>query len=117
MERPVSNLGSLASKFDCNLVGDSSIEPSSIAISSNFCEAGSLFVAVPGAKNHGLDFLPEAISAGAVALLTDRTDSYPIPALIHPQPRQIAGLVAKEIFHTPATGLFGVTGTNTPIFF
>lgn len=112
MERPVSSLGSLASKFDCSLFGQSSIEPSSIAISSDFCERGSLFVAAPGAKNHGLDFLSAAIESGATALLTDRAGDYPIPALIHPQPRQIAGLVAKEIFQTPATGLFGVTGTN-----
>lgn len=112
MERPVSNLGSLASKFDCSLVGDPSFEPTSIAISSSFCEAGSLFIAVPGAKNHGLDFLSDAISAGAKALLTDRPGNYPIPTLIHPRPRQIAGLVAKEIFQTPTTGLFGVTGTN-----
>lgn len=108
----MSNLGALASRFECNLVGDASVEPSSIAISSNFCEKGSLFVAVPGEKSHGLDFLAEAVSAGAIALLTDKTGDYQLPALIHPQPRKIAGLLAKEIFGTPASGLLGVTGTN-----
>lgn len=108
----MSNLGSLARKFDCTLVGDASIEPTSIAISSNFCEQGTLFVAVQGAKNHGLDFLQQAIAAGSTALLTDRVGDYPIPTLIHPQPRQIAGLLAKEIFDTSSSVLIGVTGTN-----
>lgn len=108
----MSNLGSLASRFSCGLVGDASVEPSSIAISSNFCEKGSLFVAVQGQNSHGLDFLSDAVGAGAVAVLTDRAGDYPVATLIHPQPRQIAGLIAKEIFATPDAGLFGVTGTN-----
>ena len=108
----MSNLGSLASRFNCNLIGDASVEPSSIAISSNFCEKGSLFIAVQGEKSHGLDFLSDAVGAGAVAVLTDRAGDYPVATLVHPQPREIAGLMAKEIFGTPDAGLFGVTGTN-----
>lgn len=111
-EKPVSNLGSLASRFSCSLIGDASIVPSSIAISSNFCEEGSLFVAVQGEKSHGLDFLSDAVGLGAVAVLTDRAGDYSVATLVHPQPRQIAGLIAKEIFETPDSGLFGVTGTN-----
>ncbi|MFM1993970.1 MAG: hypothetical protein RL537_659 [Actinomycetota bacterium] len=108
----MSNLGSLASKFDCTLVGDALVEPKSIAISSNFCEKDSIFVAVQGEKSHGLDFLSAAIAAGATALLTDKPGIYPLPTLLHPQPRQIAGFLAREIFQTPSTGLLGVTGTN-----
>lgn len=108
----MSNLGLLASEFHCTLLGDAGVEPKSIAISSNFCEPGSLFVAVPGEKGHGLDYLATAVSAGATSLLTDQAGTYPIPTLIHPQPRQIAGFIAKEIFQTPITGLLGVTGTN-----
>lgn len=108
----MSNLGSLASRFNCSLVGDASVVPSSIAISSNFCQKGSLFIAVQGEKSHGLDFLTDAVGAGAIAVLTDRAGDYPIATLVHPQPRQIAGLLAKEIYGTPDAGLFGVTGTN-----
>lgn len=108
----MSNLGALAKEFDCKLLGDAAVKPSSIALSSNYCEKGSLFVAVPGANRHGLDFLADAISAGAIAVLTDKVGEYPVPALIHPRPRQIAGLVSKEIFATPSTGLLAVTGTN-----
>lgn len=108
----MSNLGSLAKQFDCQLVGDQQVQPTSIAISSHFCEPGSLFVAIQGEKRHGIEFLSDAISAGATSLLTDLEGNYSIPTLIHPQPRQVAGHMAKEIFQTPSHGLLGVTGTN-----
>ncbi|MDQ3405564.1 MAG: Mur ligase domain-containing protein, partial [Actinomycetota bacterium] len=32
---------------------------------------GDLFAALPGARAHGADFAPQAVAAGAVAVLTD----------------------------------------------
>jgi UDP-N-acetylmuramoyl-L-alanyl-D-glutamate--2,6-diaminopimelate ligase len=110
--RPVSNLGSLAKQFGCNLHGNTEVAPSSVCMSSTFALPGSLFVAAQGAKSHGIQFLAEAISKGAVAVLTDVPGDYPIPVLIHPNPRGIAGHVAREIYQTPNHGLFAVTGTN-----
>jgi UDP-N-acetylmuramoyl-L-alanyl-D-glutamate--2,6-diaminopimelate ligase len=81
-------------------------------MSSKFSEPGALFVAAQGAQSHGIKFVSEAISKGAVALLTDKEGEYALPALVHPEPRQIAGLISKEVYETPASGLFAVTGTN-----
>ncbi|MGA1532146.1 MAG: Mur ligase domain-containing protein, partial [Aquiluna sp.] len=65
------NLASIASKFGGQLSSGGELVPSGVAIGSAFVEPGYLFVAVHGAKSHGLDFLDEAISKGAVGLLTD----------------------------------------------
>ncbi len=108
----MSNLAELAASLNCSLIGSSSIEPTGVAISSAFVEKGFIFVASPGKKHHGLDFLDQAIAAGAVAVLTDRFGSYPVPLLLHEAPRAVAGKLAAEVFQTPTTGLFAVTGTN-----
>lgn len=107
----MSSLASLAKEFGCQHLG-SDINPSSVAMSSSFCEPGSLFIAVQGEKTHGLDYLVDAKRLGAVALLTDRYGDYGLPTLVHPNPRAIAGLVSKQIYKTPSTGLLAVTGTN-----
>ncbi|MTA30564.1 MAG: UDP-N-acetylmuramyl-tripeptide synthetase [Actinobacteria bacterium] len=112
LARLVSNLGLLAKHFSCDLQGDQGVELSSVCMSSIFAQPGSLFIATQGAKEHGITFLSEAMKNGAVAVLTDRPGDYQIPALIHPNPRQIAGHIAREIYNTPKHGLFAVTGTN-----
>ena len=33
--------------------------------------AGDVFLALPGARSHGMDFLPEAINAGVAAVVYD----------------------------------------------
>jgi UDP-N-acetylmuramoyl-L-alanyl-D-glutamate--2,6-diaminopimelate ligase len=109
--KPVSSLASLAKEFGCQHLGDDVI-PKSAAMSSSFCEPGSLFIALQGEKKHGLDFLGDAKNRGAIALLTDRPGDYDLPTLVHPNPRAIAGLVSKQIYKTPSTRLLAVTGTN-----
>ena len=82
MIRPVSSpnvsLAGIAKLFNCsissNLPNASKIIESSnitgVAQSASEVEAGDLFLALPGAKHHGIEFLNEAISRGAVAVLT-----------------------------------------------
>lgn len=104
----------LAELFGLQLVGSESVEIQSIAISTKDLEPNSIFVAVQGASNHGLDFLEQAIEKGAVAVLSDRSVQSELPVLIHPNPRAVAGAIAAEIFQTSSRGVrfFGVTGTN-----
>ncbi len=80
---------------------------------------GDLYAALPGARAHGADFLPAAVSAGAAAVLTDPAGAaaaaaYDLPVLVAPQPRQVLGEVAAEVYGDPAAGMLviGVTGTN-----
>lgn len=108
----MSSLAELATKFALDFEGQSNPEVVGVAISSGFVKPGYLFVAAPGAKHHGLDFLEDAVANGAVAILTDRPGDYPLPTSYHPNPREVAGLIAAETFQSNASTLFGVTGTN-----
>ncbi len=108
----MSNLAELATELGCSLFGTGEVKPKGVAISSAHVEQGFIFVASGGKKHHGLDFLDQAIANGAVAVLTDRPGSYPIPLLLHQNPREIAGNLSAKVFRTPTTGLFAITGTN-----
>jgi len=108
----VPSLASIAAKFGGQLSSGGDLVPSGVAIGSAYVEPGYLFVAVQGAKAHGLDFLDDAISKGAAALLTDRPGEYPLPTIVHPDPRSIAGLVSSEVFDSGKVDLIGITGTN-----
>lgn len=79
--------------------------------------AGDLFAALPGARTHGIVFLPEAVRRGAVAVLTDRAGAASVaglPTLIVDDPRRHLGPIAARVYGDPARGLMilGVTGTN-----
>lgn len=109
---PVPSLGELAAKFGCSVSEGADTVPSGVAIGSNHIELGYLFIAAQGARVHGIDFLDDAIARGASAVLTDREAKYPVPSIIHPDPRSIAGLVAGEVYGNSNVALIGVTGTN-----
>lgn len=108
----MSSLAGLAQEFGCSLLAPSDAEIEGVALSSKFVEPGFLFIAAPGLKNHGLDFLDQAASNGAVAVLTDRPGNYYLPTMLCDDPRAIAGKISARVFETPTSGLFGVTGTN-----
>jgi len=48
-----------------NISGETSGEVSTVCFSADKCNRGSLFVAIPGLKNDGHDFITEAIACGA----------------------------------------------------
>jgi UDP-N-acetylmuramoyl-L-alanyl-D-glutamate--2,6-diaminopimelate ligase len=104
----------LAEAFGLEMLFGNQVEITSVAISSLDVVPGSLFIAVQGEKAHGMDFLPAAIAAGALAVLSDREVQADIPLLIHPDPRSIAGAISAFVMETMDLGLqiFGVTGTN-----
>jgi len=60
----------LAKIVQGQLVGDD-FEFDHVAFSSNDCNAGTLFIALPGSKTHGAKFASQAIENGATGLLTD----------------------------------------------
>lgn len=91
------------------------LEVSGIAQSATEIEPGDVFVAIAGAKHHGIDFLEEAITNGAVAVITDKDGANSkLPTLIVNNPRRIVGEVAAHIYGDPSANMFtvGITGTN-----
>ena len=91
------------------------------SVDSSDVRRGELFIALPGFAHHGAEFAPEAVAAGAAAVLTDDAgaamvrDSCPqVPVLITDDPRAVAGPLSAEVYHHPAERLTttAVTGTN-----
>ena len=109
----MSEISELAAKLGLEYSGPG-VEISSVALGTQHVIPGSLFIAAPGVKNHGLNFLSQAIELGAVAVLTDRAGEYGIPTLLSADPRAIAGKVANIVYGTSdsSQSLYGVTGTN-----
>jgi len=108
----VPKLSELAQQLGLELTGSADPEITGVAITAQFITQNGLFIAAPGAKHHGLEFLDKAIELGAVALLTDREGSWPIPALVCQDPKALAGSVAELVYGTWESELFAVTGTN-----
>lgn len=88
---------------------------------SRLVEAGDLFIAFPGERNHGISFLQTALERGARAILTDQQGDEmasriapAFPRLVVSKPRSICGLVASWFYGEPSKSIFvaGVTGTN-----
>ena len=84
--------------------------------SESICE-GDLFIALPGEKFHGAQFVIDAQARGAVAVLTDADGAKMIsnlPVLVSSNPRRAAGIVSAWFYSEPMRDLYsvGVTGTN-----
>ena len=80
---------------------------------------GDLYAALPGARAHGAQFVPQAAEAGAVAVLTDPAGAGAVaetglPALIVEDPRAALGEIAARVYGDPSAELtiVGITGTN-----
>ncbi|WP_435805681.1 UDP-N-acetylmuramoyl-L-alanyl-D-glutamate--2,6-diaminopimelate ligase [Shewanella psychromarinicola] len=95
-----------------------------LTLDSRDVKAGGLFVALPGHKVDGRVFIPQAIQAGASAILihTDNSDEhgrvdrlqYTVPLVYFSQlSRQLSAVAAQ--FYLPnsqSLSLIGITGTN-----
>lgn len=105
-----SAASSLAEHLRLDFFG-TDVEISGVSSIAKEVEPGDLFVALPGAKHHGLEFLDEALSRGAIAVLSDRAVAE-VPSLVAAEPRSILGEVCNLLMGEVNIPLFGVTGTN-----
>lgn len=86
-----------------------------VTCDSRAVEPASLFIAVPGERFDGHDFVPAAVAAGAAAVLVEKPPPNPgIPFARVQDCRRAAGTVAAAFHGYPAAAmrLAGVTGTN-----
>jgi UDP-N-acetylmuramoyl-L-alanyl-D-glutamate--2,6-diaminopimelate ligase len=94
------------------------VEVSRIELDSRRVQAGDVFIAVRGAKSDGAAHAADAVSRGAVAVVSDRPAppgvNPGVPWIRVPSPRRAAGRLAARIHGDPAEKLVlaGVTGTN-----
>jgi UDP-N-acetylmuramoyl-L-alanyl-D-glutamate--2,6-diaminopimelate ligase len=90
-----------------------------LTLDSRAVRPGALFLACRGTRQHGLDFLPQALANGASALLWEPTPGVPAPATSIPAlpveglSRRV-GEIAARFFGHPARQLHavGITGTD-----
>lgn len=94
-------------------------EVTGITHDSRAVRPGDLYAALPGARAHGADFVSQAASLGAVAVLTDpagaeRVAATGLPALVVDDPRARMGELAATIYGHPGRDLLqiGITGTS-----
>jgi UDP-N-acetylmuramoyl-L-alanyl-D-glutamate--2,6-diaminopimelate ligase len=87
---------------------------SGVSINAQKVVPGDLFIAFAGANTHGISYLEQAISNGAVAVLSDKKIEASSPSFIHPKPREIVGAISAWLYGHPFESLkaVGITGTN-----
>jgi len=92
------------------------IEFSGIQSDSRRVQPGDLFVALSGERVKGQDYIAEAISRGAVAVISDLPldDALLVPAMVVPGIRYHLGQLCHRLWDEPSTriSLIGITGTN-----
>ena len=90
-----------------------------VTLASAEVRPGDLYAALPGARAHGVQYVGDAVSRGAVAVLTDPTGREPalatgLPVCVVDDPRAVLGAVADRVYGEPSSRLtvVGITGTN-----
>ncbi len=99
------------------VLGNDSIEITSVEADSRRVAAGSLFVAVRGVSVDGHTFIAKAEAQGAAAIVCEELPAEPsstVTYVLTPDSREALGLLASAWYGEPSQQLtlVGVTGTN-----
>ncbi len=96
--------------------GSKDIEITGLSANSKTVVPGHLFLAKKGLKVDGSDFIEEAVTTGAVAVLTDMYNPFlqGVVQLITPNVAAVEGSLASAFYDHPSHQLFvvGITGTS-----
>ncbi|SEA22952.1 UDP-N-acetylmuramoylalanyl-D-glutamate--2,6-diaminopimelate ligase [Desulfuromusa kysingii] len=100
-----------------DVVGSMTMAISGLACDSRKVQAGTLFFALPGAKVDGFDYLPQAVQAGAVAVVAERLPDVCVEGVCYVKvanARQAMAAIAAAYYGHPTAKVpvIGVTGTN-----
>ena len=108
LERLIAALGPI------EVVGRAPVEIRELAYDTRDVPPGALFFCVPGANVDGHDLAPDAIAAGAVALVVERPLQVDVPQVLVPSVRAAMPKAAVEFFGNPSCELdvLAVTGTS-----
>lgn len=97
-------------------VGDTT-EILGITADSRAVRPGFLFAALPGVRADGARFIPDAVAAGAAAILAPEGTEWPAevaqrPLLRTPDARRALALIAAAFHATQPARIVAITGTN-----
>src|SRR3954466_320048 len=102
----------VAAAVDGELVGDAAaVVTGAVLVDSRAVGAGDLFVALPGERVDGADFVPAAAAAGAVAALTTRPDPA-LPTVVVDDPVAALGRLAAAVHARLSATTVGITGSS-----
>jgi len=95
------------------LAGES-VEITGLAYDSRAVRGGELFFCVSGFQRDGRDFAPQALQAGAAALVVERSLGLGVPEVLVASARAAMAPLAARYYRDPTAQLrvVGVTGTN-----
>ncbi len=90
------------------------LEVAGVAEDSRRVEPGDAFVARPGTRHRGEDFVAEAVRRGAVVVVAEEALDVNVPCVVVPSAAQALGMMAQRLAGEPTQTLkvFAVTGTN-----
>ena len=90
------------------------LEIGGLASDSRKAQAGSLFFAVPGTHADGLDFAPDAVARGAVAVVAARASEKSVgaPVIVVSDVREAVAQAAARFFGVQPATIAAVTGTS-----
>src|SRR5919201_1693369 len=108
LERLIAALG------PTEVVGRAPVEISELAYDAREVPPSALFFCIRGDRADGHDFAPQALAAGAVALVVERRLDFDVPQLVVPNVREAMPRAAVEFFGDPTRELqvAAITGTN-----
>jgi UDP-N-acetylmuramoyl-L-alanyl-D-glutamate--2,6-diaminopimelate ligase len=94
--------------------GAAGVEISGLAYDSRRVRRGDLFFCVSGFESDGHDFAPQAVAAGAAALVVERPLALGVPEVVVDSARAAMAPAAARFYGDPSAQLpvVGVTGTN-----
>jgi len=90
------------------------VEIMGLAYDSRAVSGGELFFCVSGFQRDGHEFAPQALAAGAVALVVERRLGLGVPEVLVPSVRAAIAPFAARFYGDPTSTLqvVGITGTN-----
>ncbi|MCL2827810.1 MAG: UDP-N-acetylmuramoyl-L-alanyl-D-glutamate--2,6-diaminopimelate ligase [Oscillospiraceae bacterium] len=96
------------------MTADPDMEIADICYDSRAVGLGDLFVAIAGLETDGHQYIPAAVTQGAVAVVCQQIPAEEIPYILVEDSRTALALISARYFGQPAKEmkLIGVTGTN-----
>ena len=113
-------LAEVAARVGARTVGEvAGVVVTGLSLSSQRVAPGDLYAAIPGTRAHGAAYSRDAVTGGAVAVLTDTAGEAEargagVPVLVVAEPRPLLGALAGWLYGDPARALrlMAVTGTQ-----
>lgn len=107
-------LSALISGLDLGRHGEGNPQITHLTADSRQVVPGSLFAALPGSRQDGLAFIPEALARGAQALVVGHvpSEALNVPILHAANPRRALAQIAARFFPRQPQTIVAVTGTS-----